>query len=277
MIKFYKSRLLSDTSLVPQFEKEFSKYTGFEYGIAVDSCTSAIKLCLEYEKPAKVAIPTMTYVSVANEILHCGAELELLDECYVNDSYNLQGTCIWDCAHSVKKNDILSGNKYVKACYSFYPTKQVPSYQGGMICTNDIKFATWARLARQMGRTGYGPYYDVEIIGWKCNMTPIQAFEGLESLRRFKRKPHIHLWRIYVLDRDEFIKYMAMNGVECSIHFLPIHQKSAYLQYDNEQFGATDYLIKHTVSLPWYPGIKSRDIKKIERLVASWRKYGNQN
>ena len=75
MIPFYKSRLLSDYSLIEKLEKEFSEYVGFDYGIAVDSCTNAIKLCLEYEKPKKVSIPTMTYVSVANEILHCGAEL----------------------------------------------------------------------------------------------------------------------------------------------------------------------------------------------------------
>ena len=103
MIRFYKSRLLSDYSLIPKLEKEFSEYVGFKYGIAVDSCTNAIKLCLEYEKPKEVCIPTMTYVSVANEILHCEAELVLVDYERVGQQYLLEGTNIIDSAHESQK------------------------------------------------------------------------------------------------------------------------------------------------------------------------------
>lgn len=294
-IKFYKSRLLSNTSLVEKLEVAFANYTGFKYAVAVDSCTNAIRLCLEYSKPKKVSIPTMTYVSVANEILHCGAELELLDEEHVGYAYQLQGTNIWDSAHEVCKDTGKTLGTYDAFCYSFYPTKLVPSYQGGMICTNNQHLAKWLKVARQMGRTGYGAYYDVEFPGWKYNMTPIQAKEALTSLNildKVKEKQwsqstmywvnfsdtecitasSYHLFRIKVQERDLFIKYMKDFGIECSIHFKPIHQFTAYKQYDKGQFPKMDELYKSIVSLPIHPYLTKRQQDYIIKKVKEWNK-----
>ena len=279
MIEFYKNGLYADYTQIEKLEKEFSEYTGFKYGIAVDSCTNAIKLCLEYEKPKKVSIPTMTFVSVANEILHCGAELELLDKCYVNRAYQLEGTFIYDSAHAVDERMGINRRPADKFCYSFYPTKLVPSYQGGMICTNDKKFATWARLARQMGRTGYGAHYDVKMVGWKCNMTPIQALTARGSLIKLRENPgKKHLWIETVNKREKFIKRLDAAGIGYSIHFEPIHKKTAYKHYDKGQFYYTDWLSRHTISLPHGPHIAESgfSVAYVKKMLKEWKDQWNR-
>ena len=292
MIKFYDNHIKYDPKIIETLEEEFANYTGFEYAVAVDSCTNALKLCLEYEKPIMVGVPTMTFVSVANEVIHSGAKLRLLDSCRSGYAYKLEGTNIIDSAHEVEKRVLHSEDD--KYCYSFYPTKLCPSYQGGMICTDNLHFAEWARTARQMGRTDYGAYYDVEIVGWKCNMTPIQAKMALESLHnldKVKRKAQrqckfyleeLEVWtyrytdHLYILEidnRDDFIKYAKNNGVECSIHFLPIHQKKAYrnISYKANNFLCTNKLSKRIVSLPLHPLLTKKDQRKVIEVVKAWK------
>jgi len=291
VIKFYQSRLNNDLTLVAKLEKEFAEYTGFDYAIAVDSCTNAIALCLYYEQPKEVWIPAMTYVSVANEVLHVCAKLFFEDSCSAGYAYRLKNTKIIDAAHEIVRyghHTLLNGND--KVCYSFYPTKLIPSYEGGMICTNDREFRDWARTARQMGRDGYGPYYNVVFPGWKYNMTGIQAREALKSLRmlpktlavarkqvklydKLLKENHTsdHLYITNVPARDKCIEWMKKKGVECSIHFEPIYKKWCYKEYDGE-FPLCEKLFKTTISLPLHPFLKEREIRKVARLIKEWRK-----
>ena len=292
MINFYKSRLLSDYSLIQQLEKQFANYTGFKYGIAVDSCTNALKLCLEWEKPKTVSIPTMTFASVAHEVIHCGAKLTLDARYMVGWGYQLIGTHIYDSAHEIMKDT--PHEKEDKYCYSFYPTKLCPSYEGGMICTDDLEFAEWARVARQCGRTGYGHSYDVPIIGHKCNMTPMQAKEALKSLKildKIKKKQKKqrdsyneyfeawrdtdHLYVIRVKNRDEFLKFMLDGGVQCSVHFKPIHMLTAYQKYKPKNVKQIEELYSEIVSLPLHPYLNAVQQSRIIALVKHWQSVQN--
>lgn len=282
MIKFYKSRLLSDYKLIEQLEKEFGEYVNARHSIAIDSNTNGIGLVLRYEREVlgkeTIEVPTMTFVSVANEVIHSGHKLVLTDKCYVGKAYRLYGSHVVDSAHEVKRNQMNEYNALTKVVYSFYPTKLVPSYEGGMICTNDEKFAKWARVARQCGRTGYGSAYDVSVKGWKINMTPMQAKEALKSLRmldkvKAKQKKMREFYNEYltpVIDTDHIYAIVTEKPqlvteiAQYSRHFKPIHQMSAYKEYNKKgKFRGTETLSKGIISLPLHPYLTRRDQMKI--------------
>ena len=103
-----------------------------------------------------------------------------------------------DCAHAVgtkfKKKHV--GNFGISGSFSFYPTKQITTGEGGMCTTNDPKLANKLCLFRSHGITRHenemtkksdGPWYYQQIeLGFNYRMTDIQAALGLSQLKRLK-------------------------------------------------------------------------------------------
>ena len=56
--------------IVDLFEKKIASYCGARYGIALDSCTNALFLCLKYKhiQGEIIEIPRNTYMSVPQVI-----------------------------------------------------------------------------------------------------------------------------------------------------------------------------------------------------------------
>jgi len=78
-------------------------------------------------------------------------------------------------------------------CFSFYPTKNMTTAEGGMLTTDDRELAGRVRRLSQHGitRDGWQRYsaeggwrYDVVEAGYKFNMTDLQAALGLVQLGR---------------------------------------------------------------------------------------------
>jgi len=66
----------SEGPFVVQFEKDFAKYVGRKYGVAVSSGTSALEVavgCLELKKGDEVIIPSFTIMSCALAVVNYGA------------------------------------------------------------------------------------------------------------------------------------------------------------------------------------------------------------
>ncbi|MGE4157967.1 MAG: DegT/DnrJ/EryC1/StrS family aminotransferase [Planctomycetota bacterium] len=102
---------------------------------------------------------------------------------------------IGDCAHAIETSwhgQRVGGSGDIN-CFSFYPTKNVVTIEGGMVTTDDEEVAaTVKRLAlhgmtkdawKRFGDDGY-KHYQVVHPGYKYNMTDIQASMGLHQLRR---------------------------------------------------------------------------------------------
>lgn len=65
-----------------QFEKKLSTYCDAKFGIAVNSCTSALHLSLLVSGIAegdRILVPDFTFLATGNVILHVGAEPKLID------------------------------------------------------------------------------------------------------------------------------------------------------------------------------------------------------
>ncbi len=77
----------SEGSNVKKFEKNFSKFIGHKYGVAVSSGTAALEIAiksLNLNKKDEIIIPNFTIISNALPALKFGINLRYID-CNIND------------------------------------------------------------------------------------------------------------------------------------------------------------------------------------------------
>jgi len=183
--------------IVSDFEETIAEYTGAAFGIAVDSCTSAIFLCCKYYMetignksglPTVFTIPSKTYVSAAHSIVHAGITV-MLDKSERANSwsgiYQLSPSNIYDAAKR------LTGGMYIPGsfmCLSFHQKKHLPIGKGGMILTDDKKARAWFLRASYHGRDARNKpiqHDDITMAGWDMYMKPQDAAVGLALMQNY--------------------------------------------------------------------------------------------
>jgi dTDP-4-amino-4,6-dideoxygalactose transaminase len=156
---------------------------------------------------------------------------------------------------------------------------------------------------------GSGWRYSVDNVGLKANMTDPQAAVGraqmghfadwqarrAEIVARYDRalaevpgiglpaRPAegVHAWHLYVirvlpsfgLSRDEFIAALHELGIDCSVHFIPMHTQP-YLGpllgdgVDPTRFPAAETAFQQIVSLPLYPTLRDDQVDRVCMAIA---------
>lgn len=171
-------------NVIRQFENTIAKHCNAPYGIAVESCSTALFLCCLYLKVKEVYIPKYTYHGVPCSIIHAGGSVKFNNNSW-KGSYSLYPYPIIDSAIRFKK-DMYVSNTYL--CLSFQYSKHIPIGRGGMILTNNKKARDWFRLMRADGRKEIPNSKDkVKLIGYNMYMIPEQAARGLS----------LFYWNIY--------------------------------------------------------------------------------
>ena len=103
-------------------------------------------------------------------------------------------TVIEDCAHALGSfyNKKHVGNFGVVGCFSFYPTKQITTGEGGMVISNNKSIINKITKLKAFGinndpkaRKIQGKY-DVNYLGFNYRMTDFQACLGYFQLKRYK-------------------------------------------------------------------------------------------
>ena len=197
-------------------------------------------------------------------------------------------------------------------CFSFYATKTVTTGEGGMITTQDRELADRMRILSLHGisRDAWKRYtaegtwrYDIQDIGFKYNLTDLQAAIGLVQLEkrehtrqlraaladRYTRElnsfegfitpavpSHVeHAWHLYVIQvdenilaigRDRVIEELKQRGVGTSVHFIPLHMHSLYQQrlgYRNGMFPNAEARFAGAISLPLFPGMSDAEQSRV--------------
>lgn len=203
---------------------------------------------------------------------------------------------IEDCAQCIGGYQEINGSK-IKAgnfgigCFSFFPTKNMTTGEGGMLTTNNPVVAKIARLLTAHGIFKDRHYRNAVLPGFNYRMSSINAAIGLQQLKKlddFNAKrieiskiynsllsefniPKIYLNRNNVyqmynvvlpdnLDRDNIVKFMQKEGIEASVHFdPPVHKQHAYL--DNScSLSKTEKLASKIVTLPIFPDLNSWEV-----------------
>jgi dTDP-4-amino-4,6-dideoxygalactose transaminase len=224
---------------------------------------------------------------------------------------------IEDCAHALETTFLGKpvGTFGVAGTFSFYPTKNITTGEGGMIITKDESLAKQFRLLRSHGvstdsyKRSVGSFrqYDVVLSGYKCNMTDIEAAIGIKQLARaeymwqkraeiyqyytaaFASNPfltpisiepnsksgyHLYILRLKeqeIISRDELLDKLAALGVQCSVHFYPVHLFSYYQQigYKVGLCPIAEKEAEWIFSLPLYPIMTQSEVEYVIESVLS--------
>lgn len=192
--------------VVEDFEKAVANFTDAPYAVAVNSCTNALFLCLEWQKyinvharGTQVVIPKKTYIGVAQSIKNAGLDIAFEDNKW-RGVYRLKPFPIYDAAKRFHQDmyvgffsaygQIYEGPEQEKTyvCTSHHWQKILGIQQGGCILHNDKAADEWFRKARFDGRTaGQGAALETQPIrGWHMYMSPEVAAEGLVRLHHLR-------------------------------------------------------------------------------------------
>ena len=161
------------------FEKKVAEFTGAPYAVAVDCCTHALELCLEYlGASGSVLIPNRTYISVPMTLRKMGFDVRY-DFIQWSGAYQISPFKIWDAAVRWKRNMYIPDSFM---CLSFQIKKAIPIGRGGMILTDDERAARTLKLMSYDGRDLTTPYDSpchVVCMGHHYYMTPEDAARGI--------------------------------------------------------------------------------------------------
>ena len=164
-----------------------AEYTGAKAIFAdVDPITGNI-LVSEIEK--KINSKTKGIIPVHMAGYPCEMK-EIVEICNKNKL-----TLIEDCAHGIGTNFMNKhvGNFGIAGCFSFYPTKQITTGEGGIVVSNDKIFIDKVKKFKAFGidtppelRKKPG-VYDVQGLGYNYRMTDFQAALGAGQMKRYEK------------------------------------------------------------------------------------------
>lgn len=219
------------------------------------------------------------------------------------EEYNL--VLIEDCAqaHGATFNGRHVGTFGRAGIFSFYPTKNMTSSEGGIVLTGDERVYQEVLLLRNHGMTGDN---DHAVLGYNFRMTNISAAIGIGQLERLdefvaKRrenasyfnvhlkdlpgiripyvpsKNYVHSYNQYTLrvldDREGFTRALREHGVGCKIYYpMTIPDQVFYkkLGFSGEVCPLARKVSSEVVSIPVHPALSERDL---ERIVESIGEY----
>jgi dTDP-4-amino-4,6-dideoxygalactose transaminase len=131
------------------------------------------------------------------------------------------------------------------ACFSFYPTKNISTGEGGMLTTQDPQLAQRVRMLSLHGISRdawrrYGPdgswRYDILDAGFKYNMTDLSAGLGIHQLEKLPRflKRRVELaeqYRRLLADLPLKVPTVLPN-TESAWHLYPVQVRSSRITRD---------------------------------------------
>ena len=204
-------------------------------------------------------------------------------------------------AHGAKVNGIPVGAWGIAASFSFYPTKNMTSGEGGMVTTPSDEVSRMVKVLRNQGME---IRYQNEVVGFNTRMTDIHAAIGREQLKKLPRwtaqrqqnaaflnenlegvvvpatapgMEHVfHQYTIKVVDtdRDAFSAELTKRGVGNGVYYpTPIHRLPSFQL--NLDLPATERVAQQVLSLPVHPALKKRDLETIVKVVNSIAKAGS--
>jgi dTDP-4-amino-4,6-dideoxygalactose transaminase len=174
------------------------------------------------------------------------------------------------------------------ACFSFYPTKNMTTGEGGMITTNDPDVEARAKMIINQGQK---IRYLNEILGINGRMTEFSAAVGLAQLKKldgfnskrrenaafynerlgkkyavpFEPKGYRHVYHQYTIrapNRDALAEKLKAEGIETGIYYpRTIPQQPIYGL--KERFPEAEKAAAEVLSIPVHPGLSKEELEKI--------------
>lgn len=331
------SGMIAQGPKVEEFELAFSEYTGCEYAAAVNSGTAALHIALLAHgigKEDEVITSPFTFIATANSILYTGAKPVFAD--IEPDTYNIDPEKIKEKINSKTKAimpvhlygqsadmkaimEIAEDYKLVvieDACqahgaeclgkkagsfgtgaFSFYPTKNMTTSEGGIITTSDREIAEKSKMIRAHGSR---VRYLHEMLGFNLRMTDIAAAIGLAQLEKLDgfnasrqknaamlseglksisgivpattREGYTHVFHQYTIraqNRDKLADFLKEKGIGTGVHYpIPIHKQPYYMELGyKDSLPVSEKAAEEVLSLPVHPALSRDDVLKVIKEV----------
>jgi dTDP-4-amino-4,6-dideoxygalactose transaminase len=211
-----------------------------------------------------------------------------------------------DAAHCIEgtRDGVRPGGLGDAAAFSFYATKNITSGEGGAVVTNDpalhqrlLKLRLHGMSAGAADRyTASYRHWDMELLGYKANMTDIQAALLLPQLARIDERlaakervcqryderlagaPGImtpavlpgsrharHIYTVWVdpARRDRVLTGLQEAGIGVAVNFRAIHLLSYYQRtfgFEPGSFPEAERIGASTITLPMYPQLTDDEV-----------------
>lgn len=232
-----------------------------------------------------------------------------------------------DAAHSIGaiyKNKRV-GSQADFTSFSFHAVKNITTAEGGALAFNDIgniksddiykEISIWAlngqnKSSFDKDKGGANSWkYNIECIGYKCNLSDLHAAVGLSQFRRYDKmlenrkkiagiyneilskndkiiipelkndycESSYHLYLIRIKDfeeseRDALIEKMFELGIILNVHYLPLPFQKAYIDlgYNINDYNNAFNLYKNEITLPLYSSLSEEDARFIASSIAEY-------
>lgn len=337
VVAVLESGQLAQGSKVRRFEERFAEWCGVAHAVAVSSGTAALHLALlahDIGAADEVITTPFSFVASANCVLFVGAQPRFAD---IEPAYftidpaaiarkitpstralvivHLYGQpCNMDAilplvrehnlvliedacqAHGATFHGKPVGS-FGTGCFSFYPTKNMTTGEGGMITTNDPEIARRARLLREHGAP---QRYVHEILGYNLRMTDLQAAIGLVQLDKIDgwnarrqanaatltallagapgvvaptvrpNATHVfHQYTVRIPNRDGVAHGLAQRGIGTGIHYsTPIHRQPLYAPLGlGDGLREAEIACQNVLSLPVHPTVTEAELVEVARAL----------
>jgi dTDP-4-amino-4,6-dideoxygalactose transaminase len=320
---------------VREFEDAFAAFVGAGHAVATSSGTTALHLALlgyGIGSGDEVITVPFTFIASANSILYTGAHpvfVDIDERDFTMDVTQVEaaitprtkaimpvslygqpadmpaiaeiaerhGLAVVEdaCqAHGAAIGDRRSGT-WGAGTFSFYPTKNMTTGEGGMLTTHDAQLADRVRLLREHGMK---VRYHHDVVGYNFRMTDIAAAIGLAQLPKLaafndRRRAiaarydaelrgvltptvrssvtHVyHQYTVRVRERDAFAERLKELGVGSAIYYpIPVHRQKPYvaLGYGGETYPVTDRLTEEVLSIPVHPSLSDDEVSTVVAAV----------
>jgi len=198
-------------------------------------------------------------------------------------------------AHGAEYNGKKTGTMGDAGVFSFYPTKNITTGEGGMITTSDPQIAERCRIIRNHGQS---ERYLHQILGYNYRMTNLAAAIGISQLNTLDKfnsrrrenaryydinlnvdppfvpeglKHVYHQYTIEVDDRENFLKHLESQGVGYGVYYpIPVHKQPLFKEYNDQSLPVSENASKRVVSLPVHPGLTDEERDQVVSAVNSY-------
>jgi len=325
-----RSGTLVQGERVAAFEQSFAGYHGASYGVAVNPGRAALVSALMAHGIGpgdEVILPAFSFFAAAAAILSVGAtpvfaDIDAETFCLSPDAAAAAMTArtaaiiavhLYGCPADLPRLEELcrraglllledaaqahgaaiAGRRvgmWGTAAFSFYPSKNMTTIEGGMVLTNDAAIARRLRMIRNHGAER--PYTH-ELLGYNFRMTELAAALGTVQLGRLpawnaQRRENAcyydqhlagvttpvrpagyeHVFHQYTVriatDRDRAVRLLHARGIEARVYYAtPLHRQPLFRARQAEtrfDLPETDRAAREVVSLPVHPALTADDL-----------------
>jgi perosamine synthetase len=291
---------------------------------------AAIYLAVGIGPGDEVIVPSMTFISSATSVVHVGARpifAEVKDDTFNLDPEDVKArltsrtrailavhyggqpadlselvsiareagvVLIEDAAqaHGASYRGRPVGGFGRAAMFSFTPTKNVTTGEGGLVTTADRDLADKLRLLRNHGQTSL---YHHDLLGYNWRLTEMQAAMGVVQIKKLDsilarkwanatyirtrlkgegalelpvaRDDRTHAYMLFTLKvkhgaRDRVLNSLLKNGIEARLYFPPAHLQPVF-GYGRGSLPRTERLADQMLSIPFHSRLSKPDLDLI--------------